>query len=155
MRYFLSISLLISLFLCHGCSTVKNIQESAVNCKYTLLGAQTTDFSLSTISLEVAMAVTNLSKTTAAKMNRFEGKLYINDNEVSDIAFNSYEVRPSSTEVVKTSLVLPYTKIGKNLAGLVTTNSISPRYKVVGKIYFDTPIGQMPFPVIVQQEIKD
>ena len=137
-----------------ACSTLNNVQQ-AVNCKYTLAGVEIQDASFSNVTMDVAMAVTNLNKTVTAEMNRFEGKLYINDNEISNIGFNSYVVEPASTAVVKTVLVIPFNNIGKNIAGLVVANSNSLRYKLVGKIYFDTPLGQIPFPIVVEPPAKE
>ncbi|MDR0645983.1 MAG: hypothetical protein LBG46_03170 [Elusimicrobiota bacterium] len=139
------------IFFIPACATIDNLQQ-AVKCKYSLAGVETVDSSFTNLTLNVAMAVTNQSKTAAAKMNRFEGKLYLNDNEVGNISFNSYEVQPSSTSIVKTQINIPFDKIGKNIAGLVIANSISINYKIVGTIYFDTPLGQLPFPITVQQQ---
>jgi hypothetical protein len=140
-----------SVFLIQACGTVKNVQQ-AVNCKYAFAGVETTDSSFSSLTLNVAMSVTNLSKTAPAKMNRFEGKLYLNNNEVSNISFESYEVQPASTSIAKTQINIPFDKIGKSIVGLVMANSISLDYKIVGTIYFDTPLGQLPFPVTVRQQ---
>jgi hypothetical protein len=49
---------------------------------------------------------------------------------------------------------VPFTAIGKNAAGLVAANSISLKYKLTGNIYFDTPLGQIPLPIIVEPQIK-
>jgi len=136
-----------------ACASVKGIQES-VNCKYTLAGVEVTDAGFTNIKMNVGMAVTNNSKTNTASMNRFEGRLYINDVDVSAISFGAYEVLPSSTSVVKTTLNIPIANIGKNIAGLVAANSMSLNYKIVGKIYFDTPLGQIPFPIVVEPQIK-
>ncbi|MDR1124050.1 MAG: hypothetical protein LBL61_05625 [Elusimicrobiota bacterium] len=137
-----------------ACSAVQNIQNAAVNCKYTLAGVEVTDASFSSVNMTVAMAVSNQSKTAPAKMNRFEGKIYINDNAVSDISFGAMEVAPSSTAIAQAKLTLPLTAIGKNIAGLVATNSISLKYKLAGNIYFDTALGQIPLPVIVEPQKK-
>ena len=132
-----------------ACATVSEMHQ-AVNCKYALAGVEVADASFTNVRMNVSMAVTNESKTTAAKMNRFEGKFLINDNEVSNISFDSYQVDPSSTAIVKTALVIPFDALGKNIAGLVIANSMSLRYKIVGRIYFDTPLGLVPFPIVVE-----
>jgi hypothetical protein len=146
--------LLFSVFLFASCKTINDVKEQAVNCKYTLLGAETTDFSLSSVTMDVAIGITNLSKTTTAKINSFEGRLYVNNNEISDISFDSVEVPPQDNTVTKVTLGIAFNKIGKNIAGLVTTNSISLKYKIVGKIYFDTPMGRLPFPIVVEPPLS-
>ncbi len=139
-----------------SCSSIeksaKEAAEDAINCKYDLIGAEAKDFGLSSVTLQVALAVTNLSKTKEVKMNRFEGKLYINGENVSEIKFGSYEIMPGNTDIAKATLELPFNTVGKNIAGLVTTNSIALTYKIAGKIYFDTPLGEVPFPITVEQK---
>jgi len=153
MKKFLFLLCAVCLFT--SCKTIDNIQKSAVNCKYTLIGAQTSDFSLSDISLDVALAITNMDRSEVAKMNRFEGKLYVNNNEISDITFGSYQIIPGDTVLTQAHLTVPFNKVGKNIAGLVTMNSVAVKYKIAGIIYFDTPAGELPFPIVVEQQRKD
>ena len=137
-----------------ACAAVQNIQQAAVNCKYALAGVDVTDANFSNVNMTVAMAITNQSKTTNAKINRFEGKIYINDNAVSDISFGATEVAPASTAIAQAKLTVPFSAIGKNIAGLVAANSMSLKYKLSGNIYFDTPLGQIPLPIVVEPQIK-
>lgn len=147
--------LLFSVCLFASCKTADTVKKSAVNCKYTLLGAQTSDFTLNGITLDVAFAATNMDRSETAKMNKFEGKLYINNKDVSDISFGSYLIGPGETVVPTTQLSLPFNKVGKNIAGLVTMNSVAINYKLAGIIYFDTPAGELPMPVIIVPAAKD
>lgn len=153
MKKFLFLLCAVALFA--SCKTMDTVNKKPVNCKYNLLGAQTDDFSLSDISLNVAMSITNLDASEIAKMNKFEGTLFINGNDVSPISFGSYEIYPGDTVIAKTSLNLPYNKIGKNIAGLVTMNSVAIKYKIVGKAYYETAEGEIPFPIVVEQQRKD
>lgn len=136
-----------------ACASVQEAAQ-AVNCKYTLADVNTADFSLGDLTLDIVFAVTNESKTTTAKMNRFEGKFYINDKEMSAISFGEYQIEPMQTQLASATLNLPFNKIGKNIAGLVTMNSISIRYKIAGTIYFDTALGELPFPVSVERDLR-
>ena len=153
-KFKLFLFLLFSVIFTCSCASVKNIQEQMVNCKYSLAGVATEDVSLINLTLSVGVLITNNSKTSSAKVNRFKGKLYLNDNDVADIAFGAMQVEPMSSAVGKAQVVVPFEKIGKNIAGLVATNSMSIKYKVVGNIYFDTAIGQLPFPVAIEQQLK-
>lgn len=136
-----------------ACASVQEAAQ-AVNCKYTLADVTTADFSLGDLTLDVVFAVSNQSKTTAAKMSRFEGKFYINDKEMSNISFGKYEIPPMQTQPATATLKLPFDKVGKNIAGLVTMNSISIRYKISGTIYFDTALGELPIPVSVERDLR-
>lgn len=143
--------LLSALFCFTACSTVQSMQQ-AVNCRYEITSAQVSDFSLSDINLDVKVAITNTSKTQAAKLSRFSGVLYIADNEVSNISFGAYDISPASTEIAKATLNVPFAKVGKNLIGLVTANSVSVKYKIKGTMYFDTALGEIPIPVVIAQK---
>jgi hypothetical protein len=105
--------------------------------------------------MDVAMVITNMSGRNAVKMNKFEGKLYINGAEAGDVAFTSDVVNPGRSVVFKDSINLPFSKIGKNIAGLVTMNSIAVKYRIAGTIYFDTADGEKSYPISVEQETKD
>lgn len=145
------LTLLCALLFASACGTVQEMKQ-AVNCRYEIKSAQVSDFSLSDINLDVKVAISNIDKKQPAKLNRFNGKLYINDNEVSDIAFGACEIAPSSVEMAKATLTIPFAKVGKNLIGLVTANSVSVDYKIKGTMYFDTALGEIPMPVVITQK---
>ena len=145
--------LLISAAFLGACTTVKEMQQ-AVNCQYTLVGAEVTEYSLSNLSADLALAITNKSKTTNAKMKRFTGKVYLNDNPVTDVNLDEFTIEPNSTQVKKVSINVPFSQVGKNIIGLVVANSQSINYKVSGTIYFDTPLGELPFPVVFTKPVK-
>ncbi|MBQ4493065.1 MAG: LEA type 2 family protein [Elusimicrobiaceae bacterium] len=153
-KFKLFLFLTFSIIFACSCASVKNIQEQMVNCKYSLAGVATEDVSLTNLTLSVGVLITNNSKTTPAKVNRFQGKLYLNGQDIADIAFGALEVEPMQSQIGKAQVVVPFEKLGKNIAGLVATNSIALRYKIAGNIYFDTPLGQLPFPVAIEQQLK-
>lgn len=137
-----------SLFLITSCATV---QENAnmVNCKYELLSVEPVDFSINAITFEVVLGVTNTSKTTAASIKRFDGDLYVNDQNISKIVFKDIKVEPGQNKPVKSNLEIPLVTLGKTLTGLVTMKSASVNYEVKGTAYLVTPIGDIPVPVTV------
>lgn len=145
--------LLCASFCFAACSTVQAVQQ-AVNCRYEFVSTSVSDFSLSDIDMDLTVAITNTSKTQTAKLNRFAGRLYINDNEVSQISLGAYEIMPNDTELAKAALKIPFAKIGKNVIGLVTTNSVAVRYKIKGTMYFDTALGELPIPVVIEKDSK-
>ena len=144
---------LISLTLLCACTTVKEIQQTA-NCKYNLLGVEVTEYSLNNLSADLALAITNRSKTTNAKMKRFTGKVYINDAPVTDLNLGEFLIEPQATKVEKVSVNVPFSQVGKNIIGLVIANSQTIKYKVVGTIYFETPVGEIPIPVVFARSEK-
>jgi len=144
---------IISLTFFCACNTVQEMQQT-VNCKYDLAGVEVTEYSLNNLSADVALAITNKSKTTNAKMKRFAGKVYLNDSPITDLNLGEFLVEPQSTKVEKVSINVPFSQIGKNIVGLVIANSNTIKYKVVGTIYFETPIGEIPIPVTFAKSEK-
>lgn len=137
---------LISISFFCACTTVKEMQQT-VNCQYDLAGVEVTEYSLDNLSADIALAITNKSKTTNAKMKRFTGKVYLNNTPITDISLGEFLIEPKTTQIEKVSINVPFTKVGKNIIGLVLANSQTIQYKVVGTIYFETPIGELPIPV--------
>ncbi|MDR0953537.1 MAG: hypothetical protein LBM71_05120 [Elusimicrobiota bacterium] len=147
--------LCLSVFLLASCKTAGDIKEQAVNCRYTLAQAQVVDYSASDVTLDIAVLITNTSKKTEANLNRFEGKLYVNDTDLGLVKFPDAMIPAGATVPVKTTLKVSLETVGKNIAGLVIMNSISMRYKIIGKMYFDTSLGQLPMPVVIEQKIEE
>ena len=144
---------ILSTFLFCACTTVKEMHQTA-NCQYDLAGVEVTEYSLNNLSADIALAITNKSKTTNAKMKRFAGKVYLNDTPITDLNLGEFLVEPQTTKVEKVSINVPFSQVGKNVIGLVLANSNTIKYKVVGTIYFETPIGEIPLPVVFAKSEK-
>ncbi|ACC98085.1 hypothetical protein Emin_0530 [Elusimicrobium minutum Pei191] len=144
------ISLLIFSFACTGLQENYNM----VKCKYDLVKVEPADFNINTISMNVAISIQNTSRTTAAAIKRFDGNFYVNDNSVSEIVFKDVRVEPGETKTAKSTLEIPINKLGKTLTGLVSMGSVSVDYQVRGTMYFETPLGDIPFPVTIYQSKK-
>ena len=139
-------------FFC-ACTTVQEMQQTA-NCQYDLAGVEVTEYSLDNLSADIALAITNKSKTTNARMKRFTGKVYLNNTPLSDISLGEFLIEPKTTQIEKVSINVPFAKVGKNIVGLVLANSKTMQYKVVGTIYFETPVGELPIPVTFARKEK-
>ena len=144
MKHILTLFLSCTLFC--ACTTIKEMNQT-VNCQYDLVGAEVTEYSLSNLSADIALAITNKSKTTNARMKRFTGTAYMNNNPLTEVNLGEFLIPPNSTEVKKVTLNVPSSQIGKNIIGLVLANSQVIDYKVVGTVYFETPLGELPIPV--------
>lgn len=139
-------------FLC-ACTSLQEMHQTA-NCQYDLAGVEVTEYSLDNLSADIGLAITNKSKTTNARMKRFTGKVYLNDTPLTDVNLGEFLVEPQTTKVEKVSINVPFSKVGKNIIGLVLANSNTMKYKVVGTIYFETPIGEIPLPVVFARSDK-
>lgn len=140
------LALLAAVILFFGCA---GLQENInmVNCKYTLLGVEPTDFNFTSINMDVVLGITNMARSKAS-VKRFSGDLYVNDINVTTLTLKDLEVEPQATKTARSSLEIPLTSFGK-LAGLVSMQSASITYSVKGTMYFDTPIGEIGVPVTV------
>ena len=145
--------LLISCFFMGACTTMQEMQQTA-NCQYDLADVEVTEYSLNNLSADISLAITNKSKTTNARMKRFAGKVYLNDTPLTDVNLGEFLVEPESTKIEKVTVNVPFAQVGKNILGLVLANSQSIKYKVVGTIYFETPIGEIPIPVVFAKQEK-
>lgn len=139
-------------FLC-SCTTLQEMHQTA-NCQYDLAGVEVTEYSLDNLSADIGLAITNKSKATNARMKRFSGKVYLNDTPLTDVNLGEFLVEPQTTKVEKVSINVPFSQVGKNIVGLVLANSQTIKYKVVGTIYFESPIGEIPIPVVFAKSDK-
>lgn len=147
------LSFLLSVAFFCACTTVQEMQQTA-NCQYDLAGVEVTEYSLNNLSADVGLAITNKSKTTNARMKRFTGKVYLNDSPLADVNLGEFLVAPQTTKIEKVTINVPFSQISKNVLALVVANSKSVQYKVVGTIYFETPIGEIPIPVVFAKSDK-
>ncbi|MBO7605691.1 MAG: LEA type 2 family protein [Elusimicrobiaceae bacterium] len=145
--------LLLSSVVLGACVTLKEINQT-IDCKYDLMGVEVTEYSLDNLSADVALAITNKSKDTNARMTRFTGKVYLNDTPIADVNLGEFLIEPQSTKVEKVSINVPFSQVGKNILGLVLANSKTINYKVVGTAYFASPLGDIPFPIVFTRSEK-
>lgn len=145
--------LLTSCIFLGACITLKEINQT-IDCQYDLAGVEVTEYSLNNLSADVAMAITNKSKDTNARMTRFTGKVYINDSPIADVNLGEFLIAPQTTKVEKVTVNVPFSQISKNIIGLVIANSKTINYKVVGTAYFGSPFGDIPFPVVFTKSDK-
>ncbi len=137
-------------FLFFGCTTIQE-NINMVNCKYSLLQVEPTDFNFTSINMDVIMGITNVSKTAAAAVKRFDGDLIVNDINIAKLAFKDVKVEPNSTLNKKIPLEIPIASLGK-LAGQISMRSASVVYKVNGTMYFSTPLGEVGIPVTLYKD---
>ena len=147
------LTLLLSCSLLGACITLKEINQT-IDCQYDLIGVEVTEYSLNNLSADVALAITNKSKDTNARMTRFSGKVYLNDAPISDVNLGEFLIEPQQTQVQKVTVNVPFSQVGKNVLGLVLANSNTIKYKVVGTAYFASPFGDIPFPIVFTRSDK-
>ena len=100
--------LLLCMGLLAGCATVKQA-KNLKDCTYSLKSVELGDYSLTSFSFVVTIAITNPNKTEPAKLKRFEGVLTANEEKMADVTLKDIEVAPVTTYPAKAKFSVPMT----------------------------------------------
>ncbi len=139
--------LLLCMGLLAGCATVKQAQNLK-DCTYTLKSVELGDYSLTSFSFVITIAITNPNKTEPAKLKRFVGVLTANEEKMADVTLKDIEIPPASTYPAKAKVNVPMTTFGSKLLGLISMGSGTVDYHLTGTMYFEGPMGvEVPMPV--------
>ena len=139
--------LLLCMGLLAGCATVKQA-KNLKDCTYSLKSVELGDYSLTSFSFVVTIAITNPNKTEPAKLKRFEGVLTANEEKMADVTLKDIEVAPGTTYPAKAKVSVPMTTFGSKLLGLISMGSGTVDYHLTGTMYFEGPMGvEVPMPV--------
>jgi LEA14-like dessication related protein len=106
--------------------------------------------SASTIDFDMTVGVNN-PNAVALRLDRFDFTLFVNDSRILD-SFSDQQIRIPANGVgdVHLRARVGYDNIRSlwsELVGLINGNRA--RYEMRGNAYYNTPIGQMKFPVTV------
>jgi len=128
-----------------GCFLIK--RTALQNCEYRLAGTRITELALTYLKLEISIDVTNPNRTDVI-LDRMRFDLYLNDEKIANATSNLKTTIPSGESAkVKPVVTVDYSEVGT--AVLSTIKNMSASYKVVGTVYFDTPLGTISFPVTI------
>lgn len=141
------LSLLCVLGLAVGCTQAVREAKNAINCKYALRSVEVAEYNVSSLSFDIYIGITNMDRKDAAAIKRFEGKIYMNDDYISDVKFEDVRIEPNTTKNQKVTITVPTVAFSKKLLGLVSMGSGTVDYHLTGTMYFDTPLGEVPVPV--------
>lgn len=142
------------LFLCllaiaclTACATIQEAQNLA-NCKFALKSVELTQYNLTSFDFDVVVAITNMNKTQAAALKRFDGKLTVNDDYMADITLRDIRIEPNSVKNAKAKVTVPMATFSKKVLGLISMGSGTLDYHLSGTMYFEGPLGtEIPLPV--------
>lgn len=136
-----------ALLLLGACASVKEAQQTA-DCKFTLRSVEIAEYNVTSISFDVTIGITNLSRKQAAAIKRFEGKLDMNDQPIADVSLKDVRVEPNTTKNAKAHIVVPMSSFNSKLLGLVSMGSGTVDYHLTGTMYLEGPLGaEVPVPV--------
>lgn len=138
---------LAALTLLGACAAVQEAAQMA-ECKYALKSVEVSEFNITSLSFDLTMAITNMSKKQAASIKRFEGTLEMNEIQVADVTFKDIRVEPNSVQNAKAHFSVPMSSFNSKLLGLVSMGSGTVDYHLKGIMYMEGPLGvEIPVPV--------
>lgn len=136
-----------------SCSSTQIQEDIAVRkCEYNLVPVTTREHSVSDITLNVIIAITNPNKEIDVNIQKFEGDLYANNRAISEIKFSDTKIPAKQTVPLAATITIPFEKMGKTLTGLVAMHSSEIKYHIEGEIVFDTSMGEVSLPIYAYEK---
>lgn len=150
----LCITLALITLLLSGCNTLAkslNIENPTYSLRNVDPRVQIAlPLSASTIDFDLTVGVNN-PNTVGLRLDRFDFSLYVNNSRILDsISDQQIRIPANGTGDVRLRARVGYDNIRSlwsEVVGLINGNRA--RYELRGNAYYDTPIGQMKFPVTV------
>ncbi len=128
-----------------SCALVQRI--ALKNCEFRLAGTAIKEIALTYLKLGIIIDVTNPNPIDVV-LDRMRFDLYINETKVANATSNLKTTIPSGASVKVTPIVtLDYAQVGAVIVSAI--KNLSAKYKVIGTVYFDTPLGTFSFPVTI------
>ena len=116
-------------------------------CEFRFVSTSIKEITLSYMRIAINIDVTNPNRIDVV-LDRMRFDLYVNDQNVANGTSN-FKVRIPSGSSARISPVvtLDYAQVGAAI--ISTIKNLGAKYKIVGTVYFDTPLGTMSFPVTI------
>lgn len=117
------------------------------NCEFRLAGTEIKEIALTYLRLGILIDVTNPNRIEVV-LDRMRFDLYVNDKKIANATSNIKKKIPSGASAkIEPVVTIDYGQAGTALISMI--KNMSARYKVVGTVYFDTPLGTFDFPVTI------
>jgi LEA14-like dessication related protein len=128
-----------------GCFIFRRTQLQ--NCEFRLASTSIKEITLSYMRIAINIDVTNPNKIDVV-LDRMRFDLYVNEQNVANGTSNLKTRIPSGSSArISPVVTLDYARVG---AAIITTiKNLGAEYKIVGTVYFDTPLGTASFPVTI------
>ncbi len=127
-----------------GCSEIMK-RVAVKELKFSLIGVSLIDYTLSDMTLKVNMRATNPNDIDAV-IDRLEYSFFINDkNAANGTTAKKITVKAADNKTFATELTVNYLSLG--VAILEAVQNEKADYRVDGKVYIDTQVGSIAFPV--------
>jgi len=127
-----------------GCSEIAK-RIAVKELKFSLIGVSLIDYTLSDMTLKVDMRATNPNDIDAV-IDRLDYSFFINDkNAANGTTAKKVTVKADGKKTFSTELTVNYLSLG--VAILEAVQNKKADYRVDGKVYIDTQVGSIAFPV--------
>ncbi len=138
------LSVILTLLL--GCSLIQE-RLAVKECKFSLKQARPYEFTLSDLKLDLTIGIANPNKVDAV-LDRFDYQLVIaGENVLSGSTSQRIKVLSGKSKDFVTTVALNYQSI--STAILKALKEGNPTYEMKGRVYIDTPIGSINYPVTI------
>lgn len=134
------------IFLIIGCSAIKE-RLAIKECKFSLISANAYDFTFSNLKLDFEIKVKNPNKIDAV-LDRLDYTFFVNQSDVfSGTTGKGIRIPAGKSEIFITTITLEYNKIGEAITEALRLKRAE--YKIKGKAYIKTKLGEIDYPVEV------
>jgi LEA14-like dessication related protein len=142
------ISLILAFLSVSSCTSLQQ-RLSLKKCTFALTRVDIGGFTLSDLTLELYIAVTNHNPIDVS-IDRMDLDFYIEDQKTLKVTLKPVMIQTHKTRTVDASLIIPYETLGMPLIhGIKEGRDI--KYRLSGTVSMDTAIGAISFPVTILQ----
>jgi len=117
------------------------------NCEYRLVSTSIKEITLTYLRIAINIDVTNPNRMDVV-LDRMRFDVYVNEQHVANGSSNlKLRIPSGSSARISPVVTIDYAQAGAAI--ISTVKNLGARYKIVGTVYFDTPLGAMNFPVTI------
>lgn len=132
-----------------GCAVMEQIQQRLAiqNCKFRLENVRAHSFSLTDMSIDLDIGVTNPNPISVI-IDKLDLMLFINDRETLNANFGGRTINTNESITLNTSLRLPYLQVGMAIVDIIKRKE-KVNYKLEGGVHLNSAYGTFRFPVTI------
>lgn len=147
----LAIFCLVIIFSLIHCSQITQ-RLAILNCVYSFLDIEPVKMKTTSLDLKLSIQIDNPNPADVI-LDKLGFDFFINDNKVFEgIMEKQMKIPNRSTSVLNHIIAISYLRAGAVIVTAIKEKRAS--YRLTGKVYYNTPIGNLEFPVdIVKKEI--
>ncbi|MCK4766600.1 MAG: LEA type 2 family protein [Candidatus Aminicenantes bacterium] len=132
-----------------GCALLEQVQQrlAVQNCKFHFVDARAHSFSLTDLSIDLHLKVTNPNPISVI-IDKLDLLFFINERETVTAAFGGGTIKTDEAITMNTTVRIPILKVGMMLVDIIRKKK-KVTYKLEGDVYVNTSVGTFRFPVTI------